>query len=159
VKDFELSRFRRARVWVNEDPFDGPSEEIAPATTLCVEVFVPKGPLLMYGLLGGAWGGEGRASTDTGATSSRGKHFIPLSSAVTDFRLGVPPPLLAEAIDRARTELAQRGDGEVHILWGGFSETWSNQIVFGALGEVIAAGLASGARHDAVAELLETRLP
>lgn len=160
MKDIELRRLRHVRIWIDEVP-QGFGPVITSGPTLCVEALIPKGPMMMYGLLGGSWDAE---SSSNGvaidvAQIHVGQPFLPISSVVGDVQSGAPESLLGVAAGRASRYIAIENAGKLTLAWSAHSAAWSNEVIFGALGEIIAAGLTGSVSGTALDALLEAKLP
>jgi hypothetical protein len=117
--------------------------------------------MMMYGLLGGSWDAAGPVHGVVIDTDKKvaAKAFVPLSPAVGDVHLGAPTVLLVAAEGRASKEVSAVNRGGLRLIWSAYSAVWSNELVFGALGDIIAAGLVEDLDLEAMSQLLEVRLP
>lgn len=154
MKEFNLGKHRKARVWLNELPdishSSGAAQEVIMPTTepsmqakkAAVEVFVPLGPRSMYGLLGGKFEPStvGELKVTIVSNAANGK-LLPTSLAgVSDqVRIGLPKEY-HEAVKEG-VRLAQKEgvtiSGELVIDYAANGEIGSCFAVFKHLAAVL----------------------
>lgn len=134
VRMIPFHRFSKARVWHDEDPFDGRARE----GSVSVEVFVPRGAMSEYGLLGGNVL-VGSAGDATVACSAIGAAWAAsLASGVDDVRVGLPEEYHSEIVRRAAGRMAQHSPtGRIVFDQAAFGEVGSSGACFGALSEAV----------------------
>jgi hypothetical protein len=161
MNEAELSRLRRARLWIDEVPHGFGGSGIAAFPSLCIEVIVPKGPMMMYGLLGGSW--DVASSSASVVPASIGapvdEAFAAISATVRDVQVGAPDILMVAASAGASEQVLSAGRGELKLLWAAHSPTWSSQAIFRSLGEILAKAVIRGSDLPDLTQLLESGLP
>jgi hypothetical protein len=156
MKQFDLGKYRKARVWLNEFPdakcpTEAAQEIIVAATChsmqtkqAAVEVFVPVGPRSMYGLLGGEFTpsatGQLKVTIISISSAANGK-LLPSSllSLSDQVHVGLPGEYceaVKEGIRLAQKEIAV-APGELVISYAAYGEIGSCAAVFKHLAAVL----------------------
>lgn len=153
IKELDLGKYRKARVWLSELPdagFDpGLSENIIvpargqnrQAVSVGVEVYVPLGPRSMYGLLGGSF--EPLLSEQLKVNVSSGKGGKNTASSLADSMDQVYAGLPKEYLEAVKegVRLAQQkmpvASGELVINRAAYGEIGSCATVFRHLATVL----------------------
>ncbi len=125
MMSFELSKHRRARVWVDEvlpcefaagDSIQKEIEAAVPCdpvlSTIAVELFVPEGGRFSYGLLGGRFSMSsstpGKVSLIVNVDGKGLKYPSALSGQLDDVRIGLPREYASAVIESLEREMVEQ---------------------------------------------------
>jgi hypothetical protein len=153
MKQLDLGKHRKARVWLNELPDVGPligavqeleisaTSQSVQANRAAVEVFVPLGPRSMYGLLGGEYTPLTTGQLKVMIISSPADEkslFVPLTTS-DRARIGLPAEYceaVKEGIRLAEKEVVI-APGQLVISYATYGEIGSCAAVFKHLAAVL----------------------
>jgi hypothetical protein len=164
VAELELTRYRRARYWDGAWPeqiYDAGgvlTRELEAAfrpmqdRLVAIEAVVPRGPRVMYGMLGGRY--QAKTAGDLVVVveympvgSELGERFVSPIAIASDVPIVGLPEEFAEAVvegvhDVGPTE--RPGSGTLTFACAAHSLSGSSPLIFRALGRVVATLIASG---------------
>ena len=161
----DLPRYRKARVWVENLPsalFESErtlehtipaSKQISVATQriIIVELLVPKGPRLEYGLLGAELqselSAELRILVNIAPASSLASNDSLLPRALDEVKIGLPFPY-GEAVIKGVTavakEMSELVTGKLHFKYAALGNVSSSAAIFELLGRTVFRLLMTG---------------
>lgn len=159
MQQLQLTRHRKARLWIGEPPRAefSPTSFVrrvvsagfaeAPAIRIAaVELIVPRGPVASYGLLGaelldnGSGDGEVSVAVNNNGFAMQGS----LAATADDVRIGLLNEY-AEAVISGVEEVVRGGwrfTGELAFRWAAHAAAGSSPAIFADLGSLVARVLA-----------------
>ena len=173
MENLELGNHRRARVWLGELPSatytsgetlshrveasEAPHEGLELAA---VEVFVPRGPHCMYGLLGGRWelGVRGELSITLSIATVNGPTFVDsLASKHDEVRVGLTAEYaqaVLAGVELAKTELPNLPSGRLTLNCAAHGAIVSCDAIFQHVGLILIRVFCSDAVERADEDLI-----
>lgn len=161
MRTFDLGKYRKARVWWNQLPeatflLNEVTTLIVPACNLAVcgafeaaiELCVPVGPRVKYGLLGARFEATqtGKLIIKTGSSSSKGSLLDDNLAMRGDIvRVGLPSEYLkgvSKGVTLANTELVKLGAGVLTINCAAHAEISSSEAIFTQITLILTAVMA-----------------
>jgi hypothetical protein len=168
-----LSRFRQAQLWRGECPAPAggralesrfPASGATPAGRVALEASVPKGPMVLYGLLGGEFRPGRRGDVQVRVryvdrALGTGQPFASRVAVASERPVAGLPRSLADAV-LAAVPRDVLGPGVLTIDCAAHGAIGSSPAVFGALTRAVVTLLSRGPGQDGeAASLLESTLP
>ena len=155
MKTFQLAKWSQARIWMEQDPFDGSPRPSSAA----VELLVPRGPRSEYGLLGAIAKPGPRHTVSIACAEDAGAWRESLAGAGDEVRRGLPDEY-REYVRREGHQAARGSslDGTVAYEWAAHGAIGSSSAMFGRLAALVVKMLDNRERlndDDFLRELLE----
>jgi hypothetical protein len=155
MKTIQLKSWSQARIWVEEDPFDGSRRPSSAA----VELLVPRGPRSEYGLLGATVKPGLRHTVSIACQEDAGAWRESLAGAVDEVRRGLPAEYRESVEEGGRIAIREsRLDAPLSYEWAAHGAVGSSPAMLGRLAGTVVKLLDSRTRlddDDFLYELLE----
>jgi hypothetical protein len=155
MKTFDLEKFKRARVWLNDLPpceyasskvlthiFPASNSRKANVHRAAIEILVPLGPRSMYALIGGEYSPDNSNALEVElAISDDGPIFSDsLASSGDVVKIGLPSEYaqgVFKGLSIGCTDLNWIGAGKLRITCSAHGVMWSNEAIYSQVASIL----------------------